>query len=337
MRDGVKGEGKKKSLEKKKKNERFIFFLSNSSSDATAPSVAPRLGGLPTSFLPEARRDRRRDAHPDVEGRLGRGPEASAEGQAAPLGRLRCCGGGREYGRIGVADLAAGRLGLPDLRVSSQLTGERKTPLVRVGRKRGRKTPPRRLEIRWSFDRTLSDQSTTKRQNDDVVVAVLSSKPSLLFQPPPPLSLHNSASLVALLATSATYHVPNWSQAARDRLKRADHAAIYLLIAGTYAPLCLLAPLPAGVGARLLSRVAAGAGAGVAQSLLWPKAPRPVAVALYVALGWAAAPDARALAASLPPLAGPLILAGGVCYTVGALCYAARWPDPAPSTFGYHE
>ena len=120
-------------------------------------------------------------------------------------------------------------------------------------------------------------------------------------------------------------------------MKRADQAVIYLLIAGTYAPLCLLASLPTGVGARLLSRFAAGAGAGVAQSLLWPKAPRPVAVALYVALGWAAAPDARALAASLPPLAGPLILAGGVCYTAGALCYAARWPDPAPSTLGYHE
>ncbi len=140
-----------------------------------------------------------------------------------------------------------------------------------------------------------------------------------------------------MLTVSATYHVPDWSQKARDRLKRADHAAIYLLIAGTYAPLCLLAPLPAGSGSRLLSRVATGAGAGVAQSLLWPKAPRPIAVALYVALGWAVIPDAKALAASLPPLAGPLVLAGGVCYTVGALCYAARWPDPAPSTFGYHE
>ena len=119
--------------------------------------------------------------------------------------------------------------------------------------------------------------------------------------------------------------------------QRADHAAIYLLIAGTYAPLCLLAPLPEGAGARLLSRVAAGAGAGVAQSLLWPKAPRPVAVGLYVALGWAAIPHAKVLAAALPPLAGPLILGGGICYTVGALCYAARWPDPAPTTFGYHE
>jgi hemolysin III len=86
-----------------------------------------------------------------------------------------------------------------------------------------------------------------------------------------------------------------------------------------------------------MTRVAVGAAAGVAQSLLWPRAPRYVAVALYVALGWAAAPDAGALAAALPPLAGPLVLGGGVCYTVGALCYAARWPDPAPSTFGYHE
>ena len=91
-----------------------------------------------------------------------------------------------------------------------------------------------------------------------------------------------------------------------------------------------------GVGARLLTRVGAGAAAGVAAALAVPHV-KPLAAALYIALGWAAAPDAAALAASLPPGAGPLILAGGVVYTLGGVCYAARWPNPRPASFGYHE
>ena len=139
-----------------------------------------------------------------------------------------------------------------------------------------------------------------------------------------------------MLATSALYHRPTWSPAARARLRKADHAAIFVLIAGTYAPLALLAPLPPGVGGRLLARVGAGAAAGIVAAFAFPHV-KPLAAAIYVALGWAAAPDAAALAAALPPGAGALSVGGGIVYTVGALCYAARWPNPKPATFGYHE
>lgn len=115
-----------------------------------------------------------------------------------------------------------------------------------------------------------------------------------------------------------------------------DHAAIFVLIFGTYVPLALLTPLPPGVGARLVTRVGAGAAAGVAAALAVPHV-KPLAAALYVALGWAGAADAAALAAAMPAGAGPLILAGGITYTLGAITYAARWPNPAPRTFGYHE
>ena len=76
--------------------------------------------------------------------------------------------------------------------------------------------------------------------------------------------------------------------------------------------------------------------AGAAAALFFPPI-KPLAAALYVALGWAAGPDAFTLAAALPPGAGPLILGGGVLYTLGALTYALRWPNPFPATFGYHE
>jgi hemolysin III len=90
------------------------------------------------------------------------------------------------------------------------------------------------------------------------------------------------------------------------------------------------------VGDRLLLRVGAGAAAGVVASFAFPHI-KPLAAAIYVALGWAAAPDARALTAALPPGAGALIVGGGVVYTVGALTYALKWPNPRPRTFGYHE
>jgi hemolysin III len=142
-------------------------------------------------------------------------------------------------------------------------------------------------------------------------------------------------SLVSLFSVSALYHRPVWSPRARLWMRRLDHSAIFLLIAGTFTPLCLL--LGDGRSRMMLAIVWAGAGLGVLRALLWPRAPRWVATALYLALGWAAVPIVPALYRALG--AGPLALlaAGGALYSVGAVIYATRRPDPFPRVFGYHE
>src|SRR3979490_833452 len=111
---------------------------------------------------------------------------------------------------------------------------------------------------------------------------------------------------------------------------------IFVFIAGTYTPFTLLA-MPRHTGLVVLCVVGGGALGGVALKLSWPTAPRWVGVPIYIALGWVAVfvlPDLlhRAGVAALV-----LLLVGGVFYTVGAVFYATRWPDPWPTVFGYHE
>ena len=141
--------------------------------------------------------------------------------------------------------------------------------------------------------------------------------------------------LFALFAVSATYHRPTWSTRARAWMRRLDHSAIFLLIAGTYTPLCLL--MDDRVGRRLLAIVWMGAGLGVARSILWVRAPRIVTAALCIALGWAVLPVLPAARAAVGDGGLALLAAGGVAYTVGAGIYAARRPNPWPRVFGYHE
>ncbi|MBK9031261.1 MAG: hemolysin III family protein [Myxococcales bacterium] len=145
-----------------------------------------------------------------------------------------------------------------------------------------------------------------------------------------------AASLALMLGTSAAYHRGSWSARARRWWQRADHAAIFVFIAGSYTPLCALA-LPPWPGHALLAAVWGGAALGVARALAWPSAPRWVVASLYVVLGWVmiVALPAVVHATGVPVLA--VILAGGALYTVGAAIYAAGWPDPWPRTFGYHE
>jgi hemolysin III len=143
------------------------------------------------------------------------------------------------------------------------------------------------------------------------------------------------SSLVALFSVSALYHRPTWSPRARLWMRRLDHSAIFLLIAGTFTPICLL--IGDERARTLLAVVWAGAGLGVLRALLWPEAPRLVATALYLLLGWAAVPLVPAMYRALGT--GPLLLlaAGGMLYSVGAVIYATRSPDPFPRVFGYHE
>jgi hemolysin III len=121
----------------------------------------------------------------------------------------------------------------------------------------------------------------------------------------------------------------------RARMRRLDHSAIFLLIAGTYTPFCLL--LGGSAGRALLAVVWAGALLGVLQSILWVQAPRAVVAAIAVALGWAVVPVLPSLSAALGTGAIALLGAGGLAYTLGAVIYARRRPDPFPRIFGYHE
>ncbi len=143
------------------------------------------------------------------------------------------------------------------------------------------------------------------------------------------------ASLFALFLVSAVYHRPNWPPRARAWMRRLDHSAIFLLVAGTYTPVCLL--LPPASGLPLLAIVWGGAALGVVQSIVWVHAPKPLVAAIYVALGWAVLPVLPAIRTALGSAALALLAAGGAAYTLGAVIYAARRPDPFPRVFGYHE
>lgn len=148
-------------------------------------------------------------------------------------------------------------------------------------------------------------------------------------------ALTYGASLVSLFSASAIYHRPDWSPRARAILWRVDHSAIFVLIAGTYTPLCLL--LGPGSGHTLLAAVWTGAGIGVALSIAWPRAPKKLMASLYVALGWFAAATLPAIRHAIGDRALALLLTGGVLYTAGAVIYATRKPDPFPAVFGFHE
>ncbi|WP_052172861.1 hemolysin III family protein [Nocardia sp. BMG111209] len=140
-----------------------------------------------------------------------------------------------------------------------------------------------------------------------------------------------------VFGVSATYHRVTWrSDRTRMRMKRADHSMIFLFIAGSYTPFALLG-LPRQSGVTLLTVVWIGAVAGVGLKLLWPTAPRWVGVPLYLLLGWAIVPVAATLTHRVGVTPMVLLLVGGIAYSVGAILYAAKWPDPWPRVFGHHE
>jgi hemolysin III len=145
-----------------------------------------------------------------------------------------------------------------------------------------------------------------------------------------------SLSLGALLGISALYHRPTWKPDARAIMRRLDHSAIFILVAGTYTPLCMLV-LGDRNGGFLLGLVWAGAGLGVAQSMFWPKAPKPLVALLCVALGWVAVWEWTPLTTLLSLQVLLFIGIGGILYTLGAIAYSVRRPDPWPEVFGYHE
>ena len=144
------------------------------------------------------------------------------------------------------------------------------------------------------------------------------------------------ASLVVLFTTSATYHRVLWTDPViRSAVGRIDHSAIFVLIAGTYTPFCLLIGTASGLA--LLATVWASAVLGMVIVVFFPRTPRPVRSTIYVLLGWMIVPFLPALHAALGTRPFLLVLLGGAFYTAGAVIYATRRPDPYPSVFGFHE
>jgi hemolysin III len=143
------------------------------------------------------------------------------------------------------------------------------------------------------------------------------------------------ASLLCLFGVSAVYHRVNWKRPTRRWIRRLDHATIYVFIAGTGTGLA--AGLPPGPRHLLMASLWAGGALGVLRVLAWPRAPRFVGVASYVALGWVAALFAADFVRALGVRALILVIAGGLAYTVGAVAYSLRRPNPWPRVFGYHE
>ncbi len=145
-----------------------------------------------------------------------------------------------------------------------------------------------------------------------------------------------AGAVTALLGTSALYHRVTWRPGARRWMRRLDHSMIFVLIAGTYTPVCLLA-LHGSLAKAILIVVWAGALGGVVFKLLWIDAPKWVFAAVYLALGWVSAAIFGELPAAVGWLGVAGLAGGGLLYTIGAVVYASERPNPWPRTFGYHE
>jgi hemolysin III len=145
-----------------------------------------------------------------------------------------------------------------------------------------------------------------------------------------------AGSLVGLYGASAAYHCHGWTPGARRRMKRLDHSMIFVLIAGTYTPLALLVLHPPW-STVLLIVVWGGAAAGIALKMVNIDGFRALSGTLYIALGWIVILQVPQLVHGLSNVALPLIMLGGLMYTLGAIVLHGHKPDPAPATFGYQE
>lgn len=146
-----------------------------------------------------------------------------------------------------------------------------------------------------------------------------------------------ATTLVALFAVSGAYHRIARSEVSVKWFRKLDHSMIFLLIAGSYTPLCLLV-LPPRWGIPLLSVIWAAALAGITIKMLRVGAKGATSASwLYIVMGWAAVVAIPVLVDSLSVPQLVLLAAGGALYTLGAIGFWKRWPDPAPNHFGYHE
>jgi hemolysin III len=149
-----------------------------------------------------------------------------------------------------------------------------------------------------------------------------------------------SLTCMAMFGVSAAYHRSPPASRRRRLLARFDHVGILLVIAGTYTPLAVLA-LHGWTRLTVLAVVWAGTVGGAAARLVWRSAWRPaprwLITSLFIVLGWVAVFVLPQLLRGAGALAMALVLAGGILYSLGAVVYARKWPDPSPRWFGFHE
>lgn len=174
------------------------------------------------------------------------------------------------------------------------------------------------------------------------IAAPLSLAASIVLTVLAPTTGTKWASVVYMLASfilfgvSALYHLFYWSPRAETFLRRMDHSNIFLLIAGTYTPLAV-SLFDRSQATILLAIVWIGAVVGILVNLFWPTAPRWLSTLIYVILGWTAIWYLPAMWQSGGPAVVWLVLIGGILYTIGAVAYAMKKPNPWPRWFGFHE
>lgn len=144
------------------------------------------------------------------------------------------------------------------------------------------------------------------------------------------------AGLTLLFTVSAAYHLAPWTPRARAVVGRIDHSTIFIAIAATYTPFCLVS-LNTPLGISILAIAWALAGAGVLLKVTWPRTPRWLSVSSYLVVGWLGVIAVPPLTEALSPAALSLLFLSGILYSLGAFAYAARWPNPMPRVFGHHE
>ena len=140
----------------------------------------------------------------------------------------------------------------------------------------------------------------------------------------------------AMFGVSAAYHRGRWSPEGRRRMRRTDHGTIFLMIAGSYTPLCLLA-LGGRIGTTLLTAVWAAAAVGFALALSGIAEKAVIGLVCYFGMGWAMVLALPELSLQLSGGQIGLLVAGGVVYTAGGIVLGTHWPNPSPRWFGYHE
>jgi hemolysin III len=145
-----------------------------------------------------------------------------------------------------------------------------------------------------------------------------------------------AAGVTAMYATSACYHRGRWSISAKQRMRRLDHSMILIGIAATYTPIAAIG-LDGSTARPLLATVWGLAAVGIVIRNLWLGAPRWLVPAVYIAVGWTALAVIPALWSQLGGFTCALLLLGGMVYSLGAVVYGRRRPDPVPAVFGYHE
>ena len=144
------------------------------------------------------------------------------------------------------------------------------------------------------------------------------------------------ASLILLYTASSIYHLLSVSEKSIRVLRKIDHMMIYILIAGTYTPVCLI-PLRGGWGWSLLISIWGIAMIGIILKVLWFNAPRWLYTLFYLLMGWLIVIAFVPLVRTMPIAAMLWLIAGGLLYTVGAVIYGTKWPKLKSKVFGFHE